>query len=89
MPHVRGGVSIVRIMSLFSCRHCQEINKPFVSETSESACILYLHLYVYSCHWDHHNIQKKKKKKNEWNKKAGKLVKYFRPTILFSAENFK
>ena len=41
-------VRIVRIVSLSTCRYGpkSEINKPFVSETTESACFR-LHLYLY------------------------------------------
>ena len=36
----------------------QEINKLFVSETTASACVLYLYMYLYrSCDWFHHGIQ--------------------------------
>ena len=49
------GVCIVRIVSLSSC--CQEpkseINKPFVSKTTEFACVLHLHVNMCTCSVQH------------------------------------
>ena len=46
------GVSIVRIVSLSSCSHeprSQEINQPFVPETTESACIVFARVCICIC----------------------------------------
>ena len=59
------GVSIVRIVSLSSCRHepKSEIYKPFVSETTESACFrlcfvfvsAFVYVLYYCSDWYHYN----------------------------------
>ena len=55
-PRIGMGVSRVRIVSLSSCRHepKSEMNKLFVPETTESACICIVYLcmyYYYGYEW--------------------------------------
>ena len=62
VPCIGGGSNMLRIVFLSSCRHEPKsgINKPFVPETRESTCIVFVstfvHVLYYCCDWHHYSF---------------------------------